>query len=68
MFLSFALNRPDVLPIHDLGVRVGLKNYHGLAEIPAPRDCSVLAGPWRPFRTVAMWYLWRGLDPGENAP
>jgi DNA-3-methyladenine glycosylase II len=62
MFLIFALNRPDVLPVADLGVRVGFRDYFGLAELPAPRICVELAEPWRPYRTVAMWYLWRGLD------
>jgi 3-methyladenine DNA glycosylase/8-oxoguanine DNA glycosylase len=62
MFLIFALNRPDVLPIHDLAIRVGFRNYFGLGELPSPRDCVALAEPWRPHRTAAMWYLWRGLD------
>src|SRR5439155_16543366 len=54
MFLIFALNRPDVLPIHDLGIRVGLRNHYGLADLPKPNDCVALAEPWRPYRTVAM--------------
>lgn len=62
MFLIFALNRPDVLPAADLGVRTGLRRYFGLEELPKPRDCISLSEPWRPFRTVAMWYLWRDLD------
>ncbi|MDG3003584.1 DNA-3-methyladenine glycosylase family protein [Paludisphaera mucosa] len=62
MFLIFALNRPDVLPIGDLGVRAALRNKHGLAELPKPQDCHALAEAWRPFRSVASWYLWRSLD------
>jgi DNA-3-methyladenine glycosylase II len=62
MFLIFALCRPDVLPISDLGVRVAMRAHHGLDEVPKPRECVHLAEPWRPFRTVAMWYLWRTLD------
>lgn len=62
MFLIFALNRPDVLPVGDLGVRVGLRDHHGLEQLPMPRECVALAEPWRPYRTVAMWYLWRGID------
>jgi DNA-3-methyladenine glycosylase II len=62
MFLIFALNRPDVLPVGDLGVRSGLRDYHGLAGVPTPRECVALAEPWRPFRTVAMWYLWKVID------
>jgi DNA-3-methyladenine glycosylase II len=68
MFLVFALNRPDVLSVGDLGVRVGLRNHHALTEVPTPRECEALAEPWRPYRTVAMWYLWRGLErPGSRA-
>lgn len=62
MFLIFALNRPDVLSTGDLGVRVAIRDYYGLDELPAPRDCVPLAEPWRPFRTVAMWYLWKTID------
>lgn len=62
MFLIFALNRPDVLPVGDLGIRSGLRDHHGLAELPPPAQCAALAEPWRPHRTVAMWYLWRRLD------
>ena len=63
MFLIFALNRPDVLPVGDLVVREGLRRYFELSEPPRPRDCVPLAEPWRPYRTVAIWYLWRDLDP-----
>jgi DNA-3-methyladenine glycosylase II len=62
MFLIFALNRPDILPASDLGVRVALRDRHGLAELPRPRDCHSLAEIWRPYRTVASWYIWRGTD------
>ncbi len=62
MFLIFALNRPDILPVADLGVRVGLRDHHDLPDLPGPKDCVTLAEPWRPYRTVAMWYLWRKLD------
>ena len=62
MFLIFALNRPDILPASDLGVRVGLRDRHGLAELPKPRDCHSLAELWRPYRTIASWYIWKGAD------
>jgi DNA-3-methyladenine glycosylase II len=67
MFLIFALNRPDVLPIDDLGVRVGIRDHYGLVETPKPRACIPLAEPWRPFRSVASWYLWRGRDTARTA-
>jgi DNA-3-methyladenine glycosylase II len=62
MFLIFALNRPDVLPVGDLGVRAGLRDRHGLAELPRPGECHALAEHWRPYRSIASWYLWRGAD------
>jgi DNA-3-methyladenine glycosylase II len=68
MFLIFSLNRPDVLPIDDLGVRHGLRDHYGLEAAPAPRDCVALAEPWRPYRSVAMWYLWRGGDAKKASP
>ncbi|MDB5351215.1 MAG: alkA 1 [Planctomycetota bacterium] len=68
MFLVFCLNRRDILSVGDLGVRVGLREFHGLAEDPSPAECVRLAEPWRPFRSVAMWYLWRSLDTPKNSP
>ncbi len=62
MFLIFALNRPDVLPVHDLGVRSALRNFHGLAELPKPAECHALGQIWKPYRTVASWYIWRNVD------
>ncbi|MGC8642836.1 MAG: DNA-3-methyladenine glycosylase family protein, partial [Isosphaeraceae bacterium] len=62
MFLIFSLNRPDVLPAHDLGVRTALRDRHGLANLPTPRECPALAEHWRPYRTIASWYIWRNVD------
>jgi DNA-3-methyladenine glycosylase II len=62
MFLIFSLNRPDVLSAGDLGIRVGLRDFHGLAEMPKPSECAALTDSWRPYRSVAMWYLWRMID------
>jgi DNA-3-methyladenine glycosylase II len=62
MFLIFALNRPDVLPASDLGVRVALRDRHGLAQLPKPSECHPLAEAWRPYRTIASWYIWKGVD------
>jgi 3-methyladenine DNA glycosylase/8-oxoguanine DNA glycosylase len=65
MFLIFALGRPDVLPVADLGVRVGMRRFHGLGGLPTPADCVTLAHQWRPYRSVAIWYLWRSQDAGH---
>jgi DNA-3-methyladenine glycosylase II len=62
MFLIFVMNRPDVFPAGDLGVRAALRERHGLTELPAPRDCHALAESWRPYRSIASWYIWRGVD------
>jgi DNA-3-methyladenine glycosylase II len=59
MFLMFALNRPDVLPVGDLGIRNGFRKLYRLRKEPTPEKMLALAEPWRPFRTVASWYLWR---------
>jgi DNA-3-methyladenine glycosylase II len=66
MFLIFALNRPDILPASDLGVRVGLRDRHGLADLPRPSECHALAEPWRPYRSIAIWYLWKNSDAPQG--
>ncbi|MCL4796832.1 MAG: DNA-3-methyladenine glycosylase 2 family protein [Bryobacteraceae bacterium] len=62
MFLIFALRRPDVLPTGDLGVRNAIARAYQLPGAPAPAEMEALAAPWRPFRSVASWYLWRSLE------
>jgi DNA-3-methyladenine glycosylase II len=63
MFLIFALGRLDVLPLADLGLRVGVQRQLGLAEIPPNVQLTELAEAWRPYRTVATWYIWRSFGP-----
>jgi DNA-3-methyladenine glycosylase II len=62
MFLIFALRRPDVLPTGDLGVRAAIKKAYGLAELPTAEEMARIAAAWRPYCSVASWYLWRSLD------
>ncbi len=62
MFLMFALKRPDVLPVGDLGVRAAMKRAYGLDELPKPAEMERLAAAWRPYTSVACWYLWRSLE------
>jgi len=62
MFLIFALRRTDVLPASDLGVRMAIRKAYQLAELPKPAEIEELARPWRPYCSVAAWYLWRSLD------
>ena len=68
MLLVFTLARPDVLPVTDLGVRRGFKVCRGLAELPEPGALLVHGELWRPWRSVASWYLWRAseLPPGDE--
>ncbi|MCC6238794.1 MAG: DNA-3-methyladenine glycosylase 2 family protein [Phycisphaerales bacterium] len=62
MFLIFVLNRPDVLPVDDLGLRDGVRRVFTLDERPTPKQVIVRGEIWRPWRTIATWYLWRSLD------
>ena len=59
MFLMFSLGRPDVLPVADLGLRAGVRDVYGHAELPTAEALTALGEPWRPFRSVATWYFWR---------
>jgi len=62
MFLLFALRRHDVLPTGDLGVRVAMKRAYELKELPSPVEMERISESWRPYRSVAVWYLWRSLQ------
>lgn len=62
MFLIFRLGRPDVLPIHDYGVQKGFALTYGKKEIPKPRELAAFGERWRPYRTIASWYMWRAIE------
>jgi len=62
MFLMFHLQRPDVLPVGDLGIRKAIQRAYGLKALPGPEEMEAIAQPWRPHRTLACRYLWRSLD------
>ena len=66
MFLMFALRRTDVLPVGDLGIRNAIKAAYGLKESPTPEEVEAMGARWRPYCTVASWYLWRSLEPNAN--
>lgn len=68
MFLIFQLNRSDVWPVGDLGVRAGYARIQGLAVPPTPSELSGLGERYRPYRTAAAWYCWRILDLGAPTP
>jgi DNA-3-methyladenine glycosylase II len=67
MFLIFRLGRPDVLPIHDLGVRKGWSITYGKKHMPKPKELLAFGERWRPYRTVASWYMWRACQRAGNA-
>lgn len=62
MFLMFRLGRPDVLPIRDLGIQKGFQHVYGLADTPKPQAILEHGERWRPYRSIASWYLWRAVD------
>jgi len=62
MYLMFHLQRPDVLPVGDLGIRRAVERAYKLPGLPDPAQLTEIAEPWRPHRTLACRYLWRSLD------
>jgi 3-methyladenine DNA glycosylase/8-oxoguanine DNA glycosylase len=62
MFLIFRLGRPDVLPIQDLGVRKGWCVTYGKKNMPTPQELLAFGERWRPYRTIASWYMWRAFE------
>jgi DNA-3-methyladenine glycosylase II len=62
MFLMFRLQRPDVLPVGDLGIVKAVQRAYGLRKVPSPDRLNRIGESWRPYRSVACWYLWASLD------
>jgi DNA-3-methyladenine glycosylase II len=62
MFLMFRLGRPDVLPIKDLGIQKGFQIVYGHKKMPKPQFILEYGERWRPYRSIASWYLWRAVD------
>jgi len=62
MLLMFTFGRMDVLPVDDMGVQEGMKRILNLEARPKKKEMEALAEPWRPYRSVASWYLWRALE------
>src|SRR4029077_6885366 len=67
MFLIFRLGRPDVLPIHDLGVKKGWSVAYNKKHMPRPKELLAFGERWRPYRTVASWYMWRAFEKAGYA-
>ncbi len=62
MFLIFSLNRMDVLPVDDLGLRAAVKNIYGMKNMPDAKKLRSIGKKWHPFESVATWYAWRSLN------
>jgi len=62
MFLMFRLHRPDVLPVDDLGIVKAVQKAYGLRKTPSADRLNRIGDAWRPYRSVACWYLWRSLN------
>jgi DNA-3-methyladenine glycosylase II len=62
MFLMFRLHRPDVLPLGDLGIMIAVQKAYGLRKRPTPDRLRRIGDAWKPYRSIACWYLWRSLD------
>jgi DNA-3-methyladenine glycosylase II len=62
MFLMFRLHRPDVLPVGDLGIVNAVRAQYRLRKTPTPERIRRIGEAWKPYRSVACWYLWRSLD------
>ena len=62
MFLMFRLHRPDVLPVDDLGIVKAVQKAYGLRKTPSADRLNRIGDAWRPYRSVACWYLWRSLS------
>jgi len=66
MLLLFTLGRPDVLPVDDFGVREGFKVAYGRRKQPTPKQLRRYGERWRPYRSVAAWYLWRAVERAQE--
>jgi methylated-DNA-[protein]-cysteine S-methyltransferase len=64
MYLIFHLGRLDVLPVGDLGFRTAVRKVYGLKELPTPKELEPMGERWRPYRSMATWYLWQSLRVG----
>lgn len=62
MFLIFSLGRSDVLPVGDLGLKKGIQRLYSMPDLPEKEKIEEIAEKWRPYRTVATWYIWKSLN------
>jgi len=65
MFLMFVMNRPDVLPVDDLGLQTAVMQAYKLSARPKKAELTALGEKWRPYRSVATWYLWKAIEESD---
>ena len=66
MFLMFTLNRPDIMPYSDLGIQKAMRIVFNLNRLPTKSEMESLSARWKPYRTIACWYLWKIVDDGVD--
>jgi DNA-3-methyladenine glycosylase II len=66
IFLIFCLGRLDVLPVTDFGIRKAMQKTYSLSELPKPAEMLSIAQPWKPYRAVVTWYLWKSLSKFDS--
>jgi DNA-3-methyladenine glycosylase II len=66
MFLIFCLGRQDIFPVGDLGVRKAIQKVYNLPELPTPSTMLAISQPWKPYRSIATWYLWKSLSKFDS--
>ena len=66
MFLIFCLGRKDIFPVGDLGVRKAIQRLYSLPELPSPSTMLHIAQSWKPYRSIATWYLWKSLSKFDS--
>jgi DNA-3-methyladenine glycosylase II len=68
MFLMFALRRPNILPVGDLGIRIAIQRSYRKRKMPSAKDIQKIAKGWHPYCSYASWYLWRSLELKDGTP
>ncbi len=66
MFLIFCLQREDVIPLDDLGVKKAIQKLYNLAELPTHEYMREVSSGWKPYRSIATWYLWKSLSKFDS--
>ena len=66
MFLIFGLGRLDIMPLGDLGLKRGIQKMYSFSELPTNEKILKISSKWRPYRTVATWYIWKGIQNFKN--